>query len=152
MTNHESKTFMDIALKEAKLAASRGDVPVGAVIVCRGEIVAKSGNIIAAHHDPTGHAEIIVIREAARILGSERLTDCDLYVTLEPCTMCAGAISHARIRRLYYGAADEKGGGVDHGARFFTLPTCHHRPEVYSGFQETESQEILRKFFQQRRN
>lgn len=136
---------------EARLAAGRGDVPVGAVIVRGKEIIAKAGNTIAATHDPTGHAEIIVIREAAKIIGSERLTACDLYVTLEPCTMCAGAISHARIRRLYYGAADEKGGAVDHGARFFTLPTCHHRPDVYSGFQEEQSQLLLKDFFQARR-
>lgn len=147
-----SNTFMDIALHEAQDAADRGEVPVGAVIVHKGEVIAKSGNTIAASHDPTGHAEILVIREAARILGSERLIDCHLYVTLEPCTMCAGAISHARIRRLYYGAADEKGGGVDHGARFFTQATCHHRPEVYSGFQEAECEILLKDFFKTRRN
>lgn len=151
MTRNTSKTYMDIALSEARLSAERGEVPVGAVIVHEGEIIAKSGNNIIASHDPTGHAEIIAIREAGRLLGSERLIGCDLYVTLEPCTMCAGAIAAARIRRLYYGAADEKGGAVDHGARFFALPTCHHRPEVYSGFQEAESQELLLDFFKERR-
>lgn len=138
-------------MSEARRAADCGEVPVGAVIVKAGEVIAKGGNQIVSSHDPTGHAEMIVIREAARILGSERLIDCDLYVTLEPCAMCAGAISAARIRRLYYGAADEKGGGVDHGARYFTQPTCNHRPEVYSGFQEHECQRILRDFFKLRR-
>ncbi|MEP3233621.1 MAG: nucleoside deaminase [Hyphomicrobiales bacterium] len=142
---------MTIALDEAKAAAQRGEVPVGAVIVRDGEIIARAGNRILEDKDPTAHAEIVAMRLAARELGRERLFDCDLYVTLEPCTMCAGAISLARIRRLYFGASDEKGGAVENGARFFTLPTCHHAPEVYSGFQETESAELLKKFFAERR-
>ena len=142
---------MSIALDEAKAAAKRGEVPVGAVIVRYDVIIARAGNRIVEDKDPTAHAEIVVMRQAARELGRERLFDCDLYVTLEPCTMCAGAISLARIRRLYYGAGDEKGGAVDNGARFFTLATCHHAPEVYSGFQETESAELLKKFFAKRR-
>ena len=142
---------MSIAIDEAKAAAKRGEVPVGAVIVRYDVIIARAGNRIVEDKDPTAHAEIVVMRQAARELGRERLFDCDLYVTLEPCTMCAGAISLARIRRLYYGAGDEKGGAVDNGARFFTLPTCHHAPEVYSGFQETESAELLKKFFAKRR-
>lgn len=151
MSNRTIKTFMDIAIEEARLAAARGDVPVGAVAVHNGEIVARAGNRIVATHDPTGHAEILALRAAAQALRSERLADCDLYVTLEPCAMCAGAISLARIRRLYYGAADEKGGAVEHGARFFALATCHHRPEVYSGFQETECARLLIDFFAARR-
>jgi len=142
---------MSIALDEAKEAAARGEVPVGAVIVRDDEIISRAGNQILENKDPTAHAEIVVMRLAARELGRERLFDCDLYVTLEPCTMCAGAISLARIRRLYFGASDEKGGAVENGARFFTLPTCHHAPEVYSGFQETESAELLKKFFAKRR-
>lgn len=142
---------MDIALDEARRAEQRGDVPVGAVITHEGEIIAQGGNDIVKSHDPTAHAEMIVIRKAAQHLGYERLVECDLYVTLEPCAMCAGAISLARIRRLYYGAGDEKGGAVDHGARFFSLPTCHHRPDVYSGFQERESGKLLKDFFQAKR-
>lgn len=142
---------MDIALDEARRAEQRGDVPVGAVITHKGKIIARSGNDIIMSHDPTAHAEMVVIREAAQHLGYERLVECDLYVTLEPCTMCAGAISLARIRRLYYGAGDEKGGAVDHGPRFFSLPACHHRPDVYSGFQERESEKLLKDFFQAKR-
>ena len=130
---------MSIALDEAKKAASRGEVPVGAVIVCDDQIIAQAGNQIVQDKDPTAHAEIVALRLAAKKLGRERLYDCDLYVTLEPCTMCAGAISLARIRRLYFGAGDEKGGAVENGARFFSLATCHHAPDVYSGFQEAES-------------
>ena len=142
---------MSIALDEAKDAAKRGEVPVGAVIVQNEAIIAQAGNRIVQDKDPTAHAEIVAMRLAARELGRERLYDCDLYVTLEPCTMCAGAISLARIRRLYFGASDEKGGAVENGARFFSLATCHHAPEVYSGFQETESAALLKQFFAERR-
>ncbi|MDI3468586.1 MAG: tRNA-specific adenosine-34 deaminase [Pseudolabrys sp.] len=143
--------FMTIALDEARAAAARGEVPVGAVIVRGGEVVAKAGNRTLADRDPTAHAELLAIRAAAAKLGSERLTDCDLYVTLEPCAMCAAASSFARIRRLYYGAADPKGGAVDNGVRFFSAPTCHHRPEVYGGIGEGEAGDLLRDFFQAKR-
>ncbi|MEM8797268.1 MAG: nucleoside deaminase [Pseudomonadota bacterium] len=143
--------FMEAALEEAKKAAAIGEVPVGAVIVHDQSIIAAAGNWIIGAKDPTGHAELRAIREAAKVLDCERLTDCDLYVTLEPCTMCAGAISLARIRRLYYGAADEKGGAVDHGVRFFSQPTCHHRPDVYGGFREREAEALLKDFFKERR-
>jgi tRNA(adenine34) deaminase len=144
-------SFMDLALKAAESAAKAGEVPVGAVIVRDGEVIASAGNRTLTDHDPTAHAEIVAIRAAARRLGSERLTDCDLYVTLEPCTMCAGAISFARIRRLYYGAADPKGGGIESGVRFFASPTCHHAPEIYSAVGERESAALLRGFFKDRR-
>ncbi|WP_236042327.1 nucleoside deaminase [Roseibium aggregatum] len=144
-------TFMDLALKEAELAAHRGEVPVGAVLVRDGEILASDGNRTLELNDPTAHAEVLVIRAAGTLLQSQRLADCDLYVTLEPCPMCAAAISFARIRRLYYGAGDEKGGAVDHGTRFFRQPTCHHAPEVYSGFGETRAAALLKSFFQSRR-
>src|SRR5690242_9393284 len=143
--------FMAIALDEARGAGARGEVPVGAVIVRGAEMVARAGNRTLADRDPTAHAELLAIREAARSLNSERLTDCDLYVTLEPCAMCAAAMSFARIRRLYYGAPDPKGGAVDNGVRFFDSPTCHHRPEVYGGISESEAGELLREFFQARR-
>jgi tRNA(adenine34) deaminase len=143
--------FMQAALAEAKQAAAAGEVPVGCVIVRAGTIIARARNRTLADHDPTAHAEMLAIRAAAQALGSERLVDCDLYVTLEPCTMCAAAISFARIRRLYYGAADPKGGAVEHGARFFTAPTCHHRPEVYGGIAEAEAGELLKEFFKARR-
>ncbi len=142
---------MQNAIAEAKLAAERGEVPVGAVLVRDGEIIAKAGNQSRQHNDVTLHAEIAVIREASRRLGQERLAGCDLYVTLEPCTMCAAAISFARIRRLYYGAEDIKGGAVDNGVRFYAAPTCHHVPEVYSGICETEAAAILVDFFKSRR-
>ncbi|TDH39433.1 nucleoside deaminase [Pseudohoeflea suaedae] len=142
---------MDLALAEARAAAERGEVPVGAVLVIDGEAVARAGNRTRELSDVTAHAEILVIRQAAETLGAERLSEADLYVTLEPCTMCAGAISFARIRRLYYGAEDPKGGGVAHGARFYAQPTCHHAPEVYSGLAETDASEILRGFFRARR-
>ena len=142
---------MSIALEEARAAAARGEVPVGCVVVRDGIIVARTGNRTIADHDPTAHAELIAIRAAASTLGSERLADCDLYVTLEPCAMCAAAMSFARIRRLYFGAADTKGGAVEHGVRFFASPTCHHRPEVYGGINESESGELLKGFFQARR-
>ena len=142
---------MSIAIEEARAAGARGEVPVGCVIVRDGSIVARAGNRTIADHDPTAHAELIAIRAAASALGSERLTDCDLYVTLEPCAMCAAAMSFARIRRLYFGAADTKGGAVEHGVRFFAAPTCHHRPEVYGGINESECGELLKSFFQARR-
>jgi tRNA(adenine34) deaminase len=144
-------SFMDMALAEARAAGVRGEVPVGCVIVRNGEVVARAGNGTLAERDPTAHAELIAIRAAARALGSERLDDCDLYVTLEPCTMCAGALAFARIRRLYYGAADTKGGAVDSGVRFFAAPTCHHRPDVYGGVGEAEAARLLKEFFQERR-
>jgi len=142
---------MSIALEEARAAGARGEVPVGCVVVRDGTIVARAGNRTIADHDPTAHAELIAIRAAASTLGSERLWDCDLYVTLEPCAMCAAAMSFARIRRLYFGAADAKGGAVEHGVRFFAAPTCHHRPEVYGGINESECGELLKNFFQARR-
>jgi len=144
-------SFMDLALKAAENAGKAGEVPIGAVIVRDNVVIASAGNLTLTDRDPTAHAEMLAIREAARLTGSERLTDCDLYVTLEPCTMCAGAISFARIRRLYYGAADPKGGGVESGVRFFASPTCHHAPEVYSAVGERESAALLRDFFRLRR-
>ena len=142
---------MELALEEARAAQAAGEVPVGCVIVRDGAALARTGNRTLADHDPTAHAELLAIRAAAAALGSERLAECDLYVTLEPCAMCAAAISFARIRRLYYGAADPKGGAVDNGVRFFTSPTCHHRPEVYGGIGESESAALLRDFFAARR-
>ena len=144
---------MEIALEEARAAEARGEVPIGAVIVdgSNGSVVARAGNETRARNDPTAHAEILAIRRAAEALGAERLSGCDLYVTLEPCTMCAAAISFARLRRLYYGAEDPKGGGVAHGARFFGQPTCHHRPEVYGGIHETAAAALLRDFFAAKR-
>jgi tRNA(adenine34) deaminase len=144
-------SFMQAALAQATEAAAAGEVPVGCVIVRAGTIIASTRNRTLADHDPTAHAEMLAIRAAADALGSERLVDCDLYVTLEPCTMCAAAISFARIRRLYYGAADPKGGAVEHGVRFFSAPTCHHRPEVYGGIAEAEASELLKEFFAARR-
>jgi tRNA(adenine34) deaminase len=143
--------FMDIALDEARAAAARGEVPVGAVVVKDGAVVARAGNRTLMERDPTAHAEMLALRQAAVALGSERLTDCDLYVSLEPCPMCAAAISFARIRRLYYGAGDPKGGAVDHGVRLYASPTCHHRPEVYGGIGEVEAATLLRDFFAARR-
>lgn len=146
-----AQSFMDDALSEARAADEAGEVPVGCVVVREGEIIARAGNRTVRDRDPTAHAEILAIRQAAKALGSERLTDCDLYVTLEPCAMCAAALSFARIRRLYYGAADPKGGAVDNGVRFFAAPSCHHRPEVYGGIGETEASGLLREFFKARR-
>ncbi|GAA0592945.1 nucleoside deaminase [Paenochrobactrum glaciei] len=143
--------FMTQAFEQALKAQALGEVPIGAVIVREGEIIARAGNRTRLLNDPTAHAEILAIRQACDLLKSERLPGCDLYVTLEPCAMCAAAISFARIRRLYYGAADEKGGGVEFGGRFYTQPTCHHAPDTYSGFGETESQNLLREFFKQKR-
>jgi tRNA(adenine34) deaminase len=145
-------SFMDMALDEARQAQDRGEVPVGCVIVRDGLVLATAGNRTLAGRDPTAHAEMLAIRAAAQKLGSERLTGCDLYVTLEPCAMCAAAISFARIRRLYYGAPDPKGGAVDHGPRFYQSPTCHHRPEVYGGINENEAATLLRTFFEARRD
>lgn len=139
------------ALTIAAEAAAMGEVPVGAVIVHDGRVIAAAGNAPRGLHDPTAHAEMLAIRMAAALLGRERLDDCDLWVTLEPCAMCAGAIAHARIARVYYGAPDAKGGAVDHGPRLFGQPTCHHRPEVYAGIGEREAAALLRDFFVARR-
>ncbi|MBP1883134.1 nucleoside deaminase [Sinorhizobium mexicanum] len=143
----DTTRFMDAALEEARQAAARGEVPIGAVVVLDGKIVAAAGNRTRELNDVTAHAEIQAIRQAAASVGGERLTGADLYVTLEPCTMCAAAISFARIRRLYYGAEDPKGGAVDNGVRFYASPTCHHVPDVYSGLAEQEAADILRDFF-----
>jgi tRNA(adenine34) deaminase len=142
---------MRLALTQARAAADAGEVPVGAVLMLGSRVIAAAGNAPRALRDPTAHAEMRVIREGAALLGTERLEGCDLWVTLEPCAMCAGAIAHARIGRLYYGAADPKGGGVEHGARVFARDTCHHRPEIYSGLGEREAAELLRTFFAERR-
>jgi tRNA(adenine34) deaminase len=142
---------MDLALKAAETAQKAGEVPIGCVIVVNNEVIATAGNRTLTDRDPTAHAEILAIRQAARTIGSERLVDCDLYVTLEPCTMCAAAISFARIRRLYYGATDPKGGAAESGVRFFASPTCHHVPEVYSAVGEREAATLLRDFFKARR-
>jgi tRNA(Arg) A34 adenosine deaminase TadA len=142
---------MGLALAEARAAATRGEVPVGAAIVRDGAVLAVAGNRPRELHDPSAHAEMLAIRAACTALADERLTGCDLYVTLEPCTMCAGAISFARIRRLYFGAPDPKGGAVENGVRFFAQPTCHHAPEVYGGIREGEGAELLRGFFGERR-
>lgn len=142
---------MSIAFAEARAAAARGEAPIGAAVVRDGVVVARAGNRTIGDSDPTAHAEIVALRAAGAKLGNARLADCDVYVTLEPCAMCAGALSHARIRRLYYGAPDPKGGAVDHGARFFRSPTCHHAPQVYGGIRESEAGELLRGFFTARR-
>jgi tRNA(Arg) A34 adenosine deaminase TadA len=142
---------MRLALETARQAALAGEVPVGAVVVRDGQVIATGANAPRATHDPTAHAEIIAIRAAAALLGRDRLEGCDLWVTLEPCAMCAGAIAHARIDRLYYGAGDPKGGAVDHGPRFFNQPTCHHHPEVYAGIGEGEASALLKTFFAERR-
>jgi len=143
---------MDLALEEAESAAVRGEVPIGAVVVsASGEVLGQAGNRTIELRDPTAHAELLAIRAACAALGSERLTDCDLYVTLEPCAMCVGAISFARIRRLYFGAADPKGGAVEHGPRFFAQPTCHHAPEVIGGLGEARASALLKAFFAARR-
>jgi len=144
-------SFMDLALEEARTAARDGEVPVGCVIVHGGAVIARGRNRTIADRDPTAHAELVALRRAAAILGTERLTACDVHVTLEPCTMCAGALSLARIRRLYYGAADPKGGAVESGVRFFASPACHHRAEVYGGIAESEAAALLREFFAGRR-
>ena len=145
------RTFMPLALEEARRAAQAGEVPVGAVVTKGDEVIATGRNRTLEWHDPTAHAEIVAIREAGRVLGSERLIDCDLWVSLEPCPMCAGAISFARIRRLYYGAGDPKGGAVESGVRLYSQPTCHHVPEVYAGIGEDEAAALLTGFFRERR-
>ena len=142
---------MSVAFDEARAAAARGEIPVGAAITRDGGVIASAGNRTLADNDPTAHAEMLVIRAAAARLGSQRLVECDLYVTLEPCAMCAAATSFARLRRLYYGADDPKGGGVAHGARFFGQRTCHHAPEIYGGIRESEAATLLREFFAARR-
>jgi tRNA(adenine34) deaminase len=144
-------SFMEMALDEARTAGERGEVPVGCVVVRDGEVIARAGNRTLAEKDPTAHAELLTIRTAASALGTERLVDCDLYVTLEPCAMCAAAMSFARIRRLYYGASDPKGGAVENGVHFFSAPTCHHRPDVYGAINESDCAALLRDFFQARR-
>jgi tRNA(adenine34) deaminase len=143
---------MALALAEAEAAAARGEVPVGAVVVADGQIVSSAGNRTRELADPTAHAEILAIREASAKLTAERLTGADIYVSLEPCTMCAGAISFARLRRLYYGADDEKGGAVRNGVRFFSAPTCHHAPEIYAGIGEAQAAALLRDFFRKKRS
>ena len=145
------RNFMPRALALARAAADAGEVPIGAVVVRDGQVIAEAHNSPRADHDPTAHAEILAIRRAAQALGDERLTGCELWVTLEPCAMCAGAIQHARIARLYYAASDPKGGAVEHGARVFEQPQCLHRPEVYTGIGEAESAQLLRGFFKERR-
>ena len=142
---------MGLALDEARRAAAIGEVPVGAVVVKGGRVIAAAGNRPREERDPTAHAELLAIRRACEALGDERLTGCDLYVTLEPCTMCAAAISFARVRRLYFGASDPKGGAVESGVRFFDSPTCHHAPEVYGGIREGEAAQLLKDFFAERR-
>ena len=146
-----ARKYMDQALALAAAAAGAGEVPVGALVVKDGEIIGQGTNRPRADHDPTAHAEIIAMRQAARALGSDRLTGCDLWVTLEPCAMCAGAIAHARIARLYYGAGDPKGGAIEHGPKLFEQPTIHHRPEVYAGIGAEEAGILLRDFFAKRR-
>ncbi|WP_073974392.1 nucleoside deaminase [Erythrobacter donghaensis] len=145
------RSFMPRALDLARAAAAAGEVPIGAVVVKDGAVIAEGHNSPRDLHDPTAHAEILAIRRAAQALGDERLTGCELWVTLEPCAMCAGAIAHARIARLYYAASDPKGGAVEHGARVFDQPQCLHRPEVYTGIGEAEAAELLRGFFRERR-
>jgi tRNA(Arg) A34 adenosine deaminase TadA len=152
MSQPRRETPMDCAFAEAQASAARGEVPVGAAIVCgdRG-IVASAGNRTLEWHDPTAHAEVIAIREACRVLGSERLPGCDIYVTLEPCTMCAAAISFARLRRLYFAAQDPKAGAVENGVCFYAQPTCHHAPEVYGGIDESRARDLLQRFFKRLR-
>jgi tRNA(adenine34) deaminase len=144
-------SFMEEALAEAQAAAAAGEVPIGCVIVREGAVIARARNATIAARDPTAHAEMLAIRAAAAALASERLVDCDLYVTLEPCAMCAAAIAFARIRRLYYGAADPKGGAVENGVKFFAAPTCHHRPDIYPGIAAREAAALLQDFFKARR-
>lgn len=148
-----AKDPMELAFSEADAAAGRGEVPVGAVVVAPdGRVLAARGNEVEAGHDPTAHAEILAIRAAAKAAGEARLIDCDLYVTLEPCAMCAAALSHARIRRVVFAAYDAKGGGIDHGPRFFDQPTCHHRPEVVGGVQAGRAEALLKDFFAGKRD
>ena len=142
---------MSVAFDQARAAEQRGEVPIGAALVRAGAVIARAGNRTIADNDPTAHAEMLVIRAAASSIGSQRLSDCDLYVTLEPCAMCAGAIAMARLRRLYFAASDPKGGAVENGPRLFAQPTCHHAPEVYGGIRESEAARMLRAFFAARR-
>lgn len=153
MAEVSTPNYMEQALAEARAAAARGEVPVGAVVVraASGAVLAAAGNRVESARDPTAHAELLALRAAAAALGSPRLADCDLYVTLEPCPMCAQAIAFARIRRLYFGAADPKGGGVEHGPRIFAQTTCHHAPEIYGGIAEREAAHLLKEFFAARR-
>lgn len=151
MFNDKDHSFMRAAMEEARLAATRDEVPIGAVLVKNGEIIAKAGNRTIELNDPTAHAEILCIREACTLMGSQRIPEFDLYVTLEPCTMCAGAIAFARIKRLIIGASDPKGGGVLHGAKFFNQPTCHHKIDVQQGLMANEASEILRSYFKSKR-
>lgn len=144
-------SFLQTAFEEAETAGKRGEVPVGAVVVKEGRILARAGNRVEELKDPSAHAEILALREAGKVLGEPRLIGCDLYVTLEPCPMCATAISFARIRRLYFGAYDPKGGGVDHGPRIYGQPTCHHQPEVVGGLEEVRASDLLKAFFRDRR-
>jgi len=146
-----SQDPLSLAFDQARAAAALGEVPVGAVVMREGEVLGAAGNRTLTDRDPTAHAEILAIRQAAAKIGSERLIGCDLYVTLEPCAMCAGAISFARLRRVYFSAPDPKGGAVEHGPRFFAQTTCHHAPEVYGGLRESEAAELLRDFFKERR-
>jgi tRNA(adenine34) deaminase len=146
-----ARKFMDEALDLARAAAASGEVPVGAIVVKDGQIIGRGANRPLGDHDPTAHAEIIAMRQAAKALGNDRLTGCDLWVTLEPCAMCAGAIAHARIARLYYAASDPKGGAVEHGPKLFEQATIHHRPEVYGGIGADGAGEMLRAFFSERR-
>lgn len=147
----DPSNFMGLALAEAEVAGAAGEVPIGAVLVLEGQVIARAGNRVERDLDPTAHAELLAIREGARQLGAKRLPDADLYVTLEPCPMCAQAIAFARLRRLYFAAYDPKGGGVDHGPRIFEQSTCHHRPEVLGGIQELDAARLLRDFFKERR-
>lgn len=151
--DYELTDYMEMALNTAELAAKRGEVPVGAIIVNvnTGRIVANCGNQMVGRHDPTAHAEMLAIRAAGNMVGSQRLVDCDLYVTLEPCAMCAAAISLSRMRRIYFGAYDPKGGGVEYGARIFDQATCHHKPEIYGGIKENRSASMLKNFFEAKR-
>ena len=151
--DEDNSSYMELALAEAEAAAAAGEVPVGAVLVDgdTGEVLAAAGNRVESGHDPSAHAELLVLRAAAAKRASPRLNGCDLYVTFEPCPMCAQAISFARIRRLYFGASDAKGGGVENGPRIFAQPTCHHRPEVYGGMNEVRAAALLREFFSARR-
>jgi len=151
MTVRAGESYMLAALAEAEAAAARGEVPVGALLVIDGRVLARAGNRTRALADPTAHAELLAVRQACATVGSDRLENADLYVTLEPCAMCAAAISFARIRRLYFAAADPKGGAVEHGTRFFSSPTCHHAPEVYGGIEEVRAAALLREFFAARR-
>jgi tRNA(adenine34) deaminase len=151
MTARAGESYMLAALAEAEAAAARGEVPVGALLVIDSRVLARAGNRTRALADPTAHAELLVVRQACATVGSDRLENADLYVTLEPCAMCAAAISFARIRRLYFAAADPKGGAVEHGTRFFSSPTCHHAPEVYGGIEEVRAAALLREFFAARR-